>query len=68
LPAQEERTIMKHGSSGVVAIPMAYRRYHNLKHGDKVKVVYDNLILIIPEGMEDILQEKKELINQLLQS
>jgi len=68
MPAEEERTIMKHGTSGVVAIPIAYRRYHDLKTGTKVKILYDSLLLIVPEGMEEILKEKRELVDELLGS
>jgi len=66
MPAQVDRKIMKHGSSGVVAIPMAYRRYHKLGHGDTVRVLYDGLVIIVPEKMKHILQEKKELIDELM--
>jgi len=67
MPAEVKRKIMKHGqSSGVVAIPIAYRRYHNLKPGDKVKILYDSFLLIIPKGMEHILKEKRQLVDKLL--
>jgi antitoxin component of MazEF toxin-antitoxin module len=66
MPAEEERKIMKHGTSGVIAIPMSYRRYHNLKTGTKVRVLYDSLMLIVPEGMDGILEDKRELVNELL--
>jgi len=57
---------MKHGTSGVVAIPKAYRNYHNLNPGSVVTVLYDSLLLIIPEELENLLKEKAELIDQLL--
>ena len=57
---------MKHGSSGVVAIPKAYRDYHGLKHGDVVTVLYDSLLLIVPKDLERVIEEKKELIDKLL--
>ena len=67
MPAEETRKIMKHGqSSGVVAIPIAYRRYHNIDPGDKVKILYDSLLLIVPKGMERVLKEKKQLVDKLL--
>jgi len=66
MPAEVERKVMKHGTSGVVAIPISYRKYHNLNPGDKVKLLYDSLLLIIPKGRKNILKEKKQLIDKLL--
>jgi len=57
---------MKHGTSGVVAIPKAYRDYHNLNPGSVVTVLYDSMVLIVPKSCENLLQEKAELIDQLL--
>ncbi|MBT0161010.1 AbrB/MazE/SpoVT family DNA-binding domain-containing protein [Candidatus Bathyarchaeota archaeon A05DMB-2] len=66
MPAKEQRKVMKHGTSGVVAIPKAYRDYHKLDPGSIVTVLYDSLLLIVPKGRENLLQEKAELIDQLL--
>lgn len=66
MPAKEQHKIMKHGTSGVVVIPKAYRNYHNLDPGSIVTVLYDSLLIIVPEEQENLLQEKAELINQLL--
>ena len=57
---------MKHGSSGVVAIPMDYRRFYNLDHGKTVKVFYDSLLIIVPKHLEKLLKEKEDLIRKLL--
>jgi len=58
---------MKHGkSSGVVAIPIAYRKYHKLNPGAKVKIVYDSLLLIVPRSMEHVLSKKRHLVDALL--
>jgi antitoxin component of MazEF toxin-antitoxin module len=60
---------MKHGTSGVVAIPPDYRRYHNLSHGKTVKILYDSLLLIVPKELEKRVlgdPEKKALIDKLL--
>jgi len=68
MPAETKRRIMKHGRfSGVVAIPTDYRRYHNLHPGTPVKVLYNNLLLIIPPEAEEKLRERKELIRELLE-
>ena len=66
MAAVTKRKIMKHGSSGVVAIPMDYRRFHNLDHGKTVKVFYDSLLIIVPEHLEKLLKEKEDLIRKLL--
>ncbi len=69
MPAKATRKIMKHGTSGVVAIPPDYRRFHNLNHGDEVLVYYDNWILIIPKSEAEAIKkdpEKQEIINRIL--
>ena len=66
MPAKEKRKIMKHGSSGVIAIPKPYRDYHNLTPGNTVTVLYDSLLLIVPKNRENLLREKAELIDRLL--
>ncbi|MCJ7720592.1 MAG: hypothetical protein MUO36_03895 [Candidatus Hadarchaeum sp.] len=68
MAGETTRTITKHGRfSGVVAIPTDYRRYHHLEPGTEVKVLYDNLLLIIPPGAEGKVREHKELIRRLLE-
>jgi len=58
--------MMKHGTSGVVTIPMSYRKYHDLNPGDEMIVLYDSLILMAPKSMEHIVEDKQELIDELL--
>lgn len=66
MPAKEYRKIMKHGTSGVVAIPKPYRNYYGLEPGSTVTILYDTLLVMIPKSQEKILREKAQLINQLL--
>jgi antitoxin component of MazEF toxin-antitoxin module len=66
VPAKENRKIMKHGTSGVIAIPKPYRDYHNLTPGNTVTVLYDSLLLIVPRDLEKLLHEKAALIDALL--
>ena len=66
MPAKVRRKIMRHGTSAVAVIPKAYRDYHNVNPGSVVTILYDSLLLIVPEGQEDILKEKAELVDQLL--
>jgi bifunctional DNA-binding transcriptional regulator/antitoxin component of YhaV-PrlF toxin-antitoxin module len=66
MPARSEHKIMKHGTSGVVVIPKPYRDYHHLKPGSNVTILYDSLLLIVPEGLSGLLTQKAELIDRLL--
>lgn len=66
MPAKEDRKIMKHGTSGVIAVPKSYRNYYNLDPGTTVTILYDSLLLIVPKSQENLLQEKAKLIDQLL--
>lgn len=66
MPAKSVHKIMKHGTSGVVVIPKPYRDYYDLEPGSVVTVLYDSLLLIVPQKLEYLLQEKADLIDQLL--
>lgn len=66
MPAKEDRKIMKHGTSGVIAVPKSYRNYYNLDPGTTVTILYDSLLLIVPKSQENLLKEKAKLIDQLL--
>lgn len=66
MAAETVRKIMKHGSSGVIAIPMDYRRFHKLDPGKTVRILYDSILIVIPEDLESSLEEKKDLILELL--
>ena len=68
MPAKEKRKIMKHGSSGVVAIPKSYLDYYQLQPGDEVDVLYDSLLLLIPRKLAGLLEARKALIDELLGS
>lgn len=66
MPARVERKIMKHGTSGVLAIPKAYRDYHGLDPGSAVTILYDSLLLVVPREHLHLLTEKARLIDELL--
>jgi len=66
VPAKENRKIMKHGSSGVIAITKPSRDYHNLKPGNTVTILYASLHFIIPKPHENLLHEKAELTDKTL--
>jgi bifunctional DNA-binding transcriptional regulator/antitoxin component of YhaV-PrlF toxin-antitoxin module len=57
---------MRHGTSGVIALPKGYRDYHGLNPGQNVIILYDSLLLIIPRDLEYLIENKKSLIDQLL--
>ena len=66
MPAKVERKIMKHGTSGVLTIPKAYRDYHGLDPGSAVTILYDSLLLVVPREYQHLLTEKARLIDKLL--
>jgi AbrB family looped-hinge helix DNA binding protein len=66
MPAKSNHKIMKHGTSGVVVIPKAYRDYYGLKPGDPVTILYDSILIVIPERAKCLLTQKAHLIDQLL--
>jgi len=66
MPSKITRKILGLGNSGVISIPKGYRDYHNLQPGTTVTVLFDGLILIIPEDRLSELESKKELIDKLL--
>ena len=65
MPAKETHKVMRHGTSGVVVLPKAYRDYHNINPGSRVTVLYDSLLLVIPESQKGLAAEKAELIDKL---
>ncbi|MEM4973142.1 MAG: AbrB/MazE/SpoVT family DNA-binding domain-containing protein [Candidatus Hadarchaeales archaeon] len=52
---------------GAICLPADWRRYHRLKPGDAVNVLYDSLLIIIPPGAEEKAREKAELIRKVLE-
>jgi len=66
MPARSAHKIIRHGTSIVVVIPKPYRDYYKLEPGTEVTVLYDSLLLIVPKNLESILEEKADLIEQLL--
>ncbi|RLI79693.1 hypothetical protein DRP04_08920 [Archaeoglobales archaeon] len=66
MPAEVWRKVMKHGTSGVIAIPKPYRVYYKLEAGSRVKILYDSILIVVPEALEHVIDEKRELIDKLL--
>jgi len=68
MPAETTRTLMKHGkASATLTIPMDYRRYHRLNPGTRVRVIYDNFLLMIPPSSEKKARERAKIIRRLLE-
>lgn len=66
MPARQDGRIFRHGTSGVVAIPPGYLKYHELEPGAEVAILYDSLVLIIPKKLMGIAAAKRDLIDKLL--
>ncbi len=74
MPAQTKRRVFFVGKSKnknkegslVVSLPKDYVRYHNLTEGKEVTIIYSNILVMIPSGVE-VPQEKMELIKRLLE-
>lgn len=66
MPSKITRKILELGNSGVISIPKGYRDYHNLQPGTNVTVLYDGLILIIPQDRLSELEAKRELVDKPL--
>ena len=69
MPSREERKIVKWGtSSKVISLPKPFLDYHNIQEGDKVLLLYDSIILVLPAGItEETLSDKADLIKKLLE-
>ncbi len=69
MPSREIRKVVKWGtSSKVISLPKPFLDYHQIKNGDKVLLLYDSIILVLPEGVtEETLSNKADLIKKLLE-
>ena len=54
MPIKVERTLFKIGEGGfAVTLPKAWIRYYNLKPGDKVEIIANDVLTIRVKGMEN---------------
>ena len=68
MPSKEHRQIISLGKSKVICLPKPFLDYHNIEKGDKVLLLYDSIILVLPEGItEETLSNKADLIKKLLE-
>jgi len=47
-PIAKVRRIVKHGHSFYISIPLPFVRLHNLQKGEKVPVVCDHILKVVP--------------------
>jgi len=69
MAGQTTRKIMRHGTSGVIALPTDYRRYHSLNSGSEVTLLYDGLLVVVPQRMVSAgkVEQIREVYEQLRQ-
>jgi antitoxin component of MazEF toxin-antitoxin module len=70
MPGVEEYKLIQPGASLAVTIPSPLAKYHNLKKGDKVKVFFDNIVVVIPKQLEEKIlsdPEKRRALEVLLE-
>lgn len=67
MAGRETRRIINLGkTSKAITLPLPFLDFHRLKAGDTVLLIYNNIMLIGPEELEQSLRDKVEAINQLL--
>lgn len=66
MPAQTTQKVLQQVASCTVTIPKAYTVYHKLVPGDSITVLFDGLVLIVPQDRKDDLVLKREIIDALL--
>lgn len=69
MPSKETRKIIAHGKiSKGISLPKPFLDYHNIDKGDEVLLLYDSIILVLPNGIsKEKLEAKAELIKELLE-
>lgn len=68
MPSQETRKVINLGSSKVISLPKPFLDYHKVKVGDKVLLLYDSIILVMPEDTSAAkLLKKAKQIKALLE-
>jgi len=58
-----KRKIIRVGDSDAVTIPPGFKKFHKICKGMEVDVLVDNVILIIPPGL-DIEKYKQKIYNE----
>jgi hypothetical protein len=67
MPAKEKRKIIPIGEGGrAITLPKPFVDYHELKPKDEVQILYDNILVVKPEGVQ-LSEEKEKLLRQLLE-
>jgi len=67
MPALEKRKIISIGEGGhAITLPKPFVDYHKLKAKDSVQILYDNILVVKPEGLQ-LSEEKEKLLRMLLE-
>ena len=61
MPSKDERCLMPMGNSLVMTLPKAWLNFWQLKKGERVEIVYDGILVVIPSN-----HPKKEELNRKL--
>ena len=68
MPSKESRKVIKLGGSKAISLPKPFLDYHKIEGGDKVLLLYDGIILILPESFsQEQLEKKADFIKGLLE-
>jgi antitoxin component of MazEF toxin-antitoxin module len=62
-----ERSIVRFGGSRAVILPADWFRTFEIKEGQRLKIAYDNIVLILPPkqtNVERALDELKEILKK----
>jgi len=61
MPHQTERSLMEMGSNFIITLPKAWTDFWGLKKGEKVEMISDGILLVIPPSY----QKKAEIHEKL---
>lgn len=61
------RSVCAFGSSLAITIPREWARCLGIKRGDKLRVLYDTILIALPLGAEEMAKEERKLIRRVLE-
>lgn len=68
MPSKEHRKVIKLGASKVISLPKPFLDYHRVEEGDKVLLLYDSIVLVMPDNISKRkMRAKDKLIRELLE-
>jgi antitoxin component of MazEF toxin-antitoxin module len=67
MPAKEKRKIIPIGEGGkAITLPKPFVEYFHLKPKDEVTVLYDNILIVVPQNAQ-LSEDKETLLKKLLE-